>query len=150
MARWSNRDLLLGLLVLSSAATAAVAVSVLGIPVAPCAGVKEEIVTFTITADLNGYNSSRISGGQGPFLSVRTCDTVVMRLANRDVQAHGLAIEFYAANGLEAMHGDVVKMRFLAYKTGDFRIFCNTLCSVHSYMQNAKLTVLCSAGQGCM
>ena len=150
MARWRSRDLLLGLLVLSTAATAAVAVSVLGIPVAPCASVSREVVTFTITADLNGYNGSKIRGGQGPFLSVHTCDTVVMRLANRDVQAHGLAVDFYAANGLEALHGDVVKMQFLAYKTGDFRIFCNTLCSVHSYMQNAKLTVQCSMGQGCV
>jgi len=82
-------------------------------------------------------------------MTASTCDTVVIHFANRDVQAHGLSVDFYVGNGLEALGGDNVRVQFLAVKTGDFRVFCNTLCSVHSYMQHGRLTVGCSPAFGC-
>src|SRR3989442_1778856 len=149
MASWKRRDLLLGMVVLLSAGTVAGTVSLFGIPQSPCAGSPQTLVEFTVVASLEGYNGSRGSGGQGPLLSVPSCSMVVLNLANRDVQAHGLAVDFYASGGIEATGGNTVNMRFLAYKTGTFRVFCNTVCSVHSYMQHARLTVMCPLSSGC-
>ena len=149
MDRWKNRDVLLATVVLLSAATAAGAVSLFGIRAAPCARVQQNIVEFTIVADLEGYNGSKSHDGRGPLLSVHTCDWVVVNFTNRDVQAHGLAVDFYAANGLEATGRETVDLRFLAFKTGNFRVFCNTTCSVHTYMQHAQLDVVCALGSGC-
>ncbi len=150
MSHWKNRDLLLGVLVLASTGTVAVAASVIGIPQAPCAGARSATRAFTIIGDLEGYNGSRSQGGAGPSLTVQVCDTVVINFSNRDVQAHGLAVDFYAVNGLEVLGGDSAKVQFLAYKHGDFRVFCNILCSIHSSMQHAGLTVECSPGPGCV
>jgi hypothetical protein len=149
MNGWRNRDVLLASIVLLSSVTVAGAVSLFGIPVAPCARAEQQSRGFTITADLNGYNGSKALDGQGPFFSVHTCEIVVLNLANRDVQAHGMAVDFYAAKGLEATGGDTVSLRFLAYRSGDFRVFCNTLCSVHTYMQHARLSVVCAPGSAC-
>src|SRR5713101_6496105 len=108
---FKRRELLVGVLVLASTGTIAVSVSVIGIPQSPCRNVDGVLRTFTFIGDLNGYNNSRNQGGVGPFLSARACDTVVVSLSNRDVQAHGLAVEFYAANGLEALGGDTVRLQ---------------------------------------
>ncbi len=148
MAQWRLKDLFLGTVILLSAATIAIAVSVYGIPHSPCTGNKQ-IATFTITADLNGYNDSKNDDGKGPLVSIQTCDKVVISLANHDIQSHGLSVDFYSPNGIEAVGGDTVRIQFQAYKSGTFRIFCNTLCSVHKYMQHAQLTVECTAGAGC-
>jgi plastocyanin len=80
-------------------------------------------------------------------MTVQACDTVIFTIVNRDVQAHGFAVEFYAANGLEVVGGDSGKVQFLAFKPGEFSVKCNTRCSIHSFMQNARLTVgCCSTG----
>ncbi len=147
MASWKRGDLLLGIVVLLSAGTVAGTVSLFGIPQSPCAGSPQAQVEFTVVANFEGYNGS--SGGQGPLLTVQSCSVVILNLANRDVQAHGLAVDFYASGGVEATGGNTVNIRFLAYKTGAFRVFCNTVCSVHSYMQHAQLTVMCSLSSGC-
>ena len=149
MNHWRMRDVFLATVVLLAAVTVAGVVSLLGIPAAPCARVQQKIVEFTIVADLDGYNGSKLHDGQGPLLSVHTCDTVVVNFTNRDVQAHGLAVDFYAANGLEATGRETVDLQFLAFKTGSFRVFCKTICSVHSYMQHAQLDVVCALGSGC-
>ena len=149
MASWKRRDLLLSMVVLLSAGTVAGTVSLFGIPQSPCTGSPQTQVEFTVVANLGGYNGSKGSGGQGPLLSVQSCSMVILNLANRDVQAHGLAVDFYASGGIQATGGNTVNIRFLAYRTGTFRVFCNTVCSVHSYMQQAQLTVMCSLSSGC-
>ncbi len=150
MSHWKNKDLLLGILVLASTGTVAVAASVIGVPQPPCAGARSATRAFTIIGDLDGYNESRRQDGAGPSLTVQDCDTVVINFANRDVQAHGLAVDFYAVNGLEVLGGDSAKVQFLAYKPGDFRVFCNIVCSIHSSMQHATLMVKCAPGPGCV
>ncbi len=140
----------MGILVLASTGTVAVAASVIGVPQPPCAGARSAPRAFTIVGNLDGYNGSRSQGGTGPSLTVQACDTVVINFANRDVQAHGLAVDFYAVNGLEVLGGDSARVQFLAYKSGDFRVFCNIVCSVHSSMQHASLIVKCSPGPGCV
>ena len=140
---------MLGVIVLLSAGTLAGTVSLFGIPQSPCTGSPQTQVEFTIVANLGGYNGSKGSGGQGPLLSVQSCSMVILILANRNVQAHGLAVDFYASGGIQATGGNTVSIRFLAYRTGTFRVFCNTVCSVHSSMQHAQLTVMCSLSSGC-
>src|SRR5215472_3966621 len=149
MFDWRMRDVILAVVVLASTATLAGAVSFYGIPAAPCAGIAPTQVQFTIVANLTGYNNSKLNNGQGPFFSVPKCSRVTVNLANRDVQPHGLAVDFYSAHGVEAIGGDTQSLPLLAYKTGTFRIFCNIYCSVHTYMLHAQLTVTCPAGRAC-
>ncbi len=71
------------------------------------------------------------------------CDMVVINLVSRDVQAHGLAVDFYTANGIEAVGQEPqpVILLFLATRSGEFRVYCTIPCSVHNYMQHGQLTV---------
>ena len=145
---WRTKGAIATLIIAASTITMAVAASITLIPTAPCAKVQGSVRVFTIVADLNGYNGTRSPGGVGPFMTVQACDTVVLNFANRDVQAHGLSVEFYAVNGVQAVGGTNPSLQFVAFKPGDFKVYCNTLCSVHNYMQNAKLTVSCCS-TGC-
>ncbi len=111
------------------------------VPVSPCAGSASATRIFVIIASLDGYNDSKSRNGLGPEMSVERCDTVVINLVNRDVQSHGLSVEFYAANGIDSIGDQTVTVRFLASKPGVFRVFCNVVCSVHNIMQQAHLTV---------
>src|SRR5260370_30525113 len=125
MASWKRGDVLLGMVVLLSAGTVAGTVSLFGIPQAPCARSPQTQVEFTIVANLEGYNGSKGSGGQGPLLSVQSCSMVILNLANRDVQAHGLAVDFYASGGIDATWGNTVNMRVLPHKTSTFQVLCD-------------------------
>ncbi len=147
MENWKNRELLLIIAILVPTLSVAGAASVTLIPKPPCANVHGTVRVFTIIADLNGYNGSKNQEGNGPLMTVQTCDTIVLNFLDRDLQAHGLSVDFYAVSGLQAVGGESLRVQFLALKPGEFRVFCNTLCSVHNYMQNAKLTVgCCSTG----
>src|SRR5213594_3441851 len=44
---------------------------------------------------------------------------------------HGYAVDFYALRGTEIQGGQSLTVQFLASKAGQFRVYCNTLCSVH-------------------
>ncbi len=130
------------LFILAATATIAGLALTVGIPDPPCAGVKSATArTFTIIADLNGYNGSKLEGGMGPSMTASRCDTVIINLVNRDLQAHGLSVTFYALNGIETLGGDTASVTFVAVKAGTFSVYCNTRCSVHNYMQHAVLTV---------
>ena len=122
----------------------AIIASLVVIPSSPCANIHGPTRAFTIVASLDGYNMTRNQGG--PIISVQTCDTVDLSFVNRDIQAHGLSVEFYASNGLEATGGETLSVQFLAYKPGQFRAFCNVFCSVHGTMQQAQLNVGCIPG----
>lgn len=99
--------------------------------------------TFTIIADLNGYNNSRTLVGLGvwPIMNVSRCDHVTIRLVNTDNQAHGLAVGVYANSGLRVPAGQTLSLGFLASKIGQFRVFCTIVCTVHDYMLNGQLNV---------
>ncbi len=136
------RKVALLLFILAATATIAGLALTIGIPNTPCAGVAGSTArTFTIIADLNGYNGSKLEGGMGPSMAASRCDTITINLVNRDFQAHGLSVTFYALNGIEAVGGDTASVTFVAVKTGVFRVYCNTQCSVHNSMQNAALTI---------
>ena len=132
------------LLILAIAATIAGLALVIGTPTPPCAGVTGATTrTFTIIADLNGYNGSKLQGGMGPLMVASRCDTITINLVNKDqtLQTHGLSVTFYAFNGIEALGGDTAKVTFVAVKAGVFRVYCNTQCSIHNSMQDAALTI---------
>ena len=97
--------------------------------------------SFTIIADLNGFNNSKYLQSSWPVLTVHRCDTVVITVINRDAQAHGLAVTTYAPNGVTVAPGTTQTLRFQANQKGNFRIYCNIFCTVHVFMQNGLLEV---------
>lgn len=112
-----------------------------GIPSSPCDNVAGLLRTFTIIADLSGFNNSRTQNGIGPVITVHRCDTVVINVVNEDTQAHGFVIDNYAPHGLDVQPGTSQSFRFHASQPGLFRIYCNSLCSIHSYMLHGSLIV---------
>ena len=67
---------------------------------------------------------------------------VTIRLVNQDTsQAHGLAVDLYANNGVIAGPGQTVQMTFLANRSGSYKIVCTIQCSVHKIMLNGLLQV---------
>lgn len=112
-----------------------------GIPSSPCQNQQGTIRTFNIIADQNGFNNSKAKQGNGPFLTVNRCDTVMINLVNSDTQAHGFVVNYYAPRGLDVQGGSMQQFRFLASKSGQYQIYCNNTCSIHSLMIHGLLTV---------
>lgn len=100
-----------------------------------------QVRAFTIIADTNGFNNSRLTTGAWPVLTVHRCDKVVITVVNRDAQAHGLAITGYAPSGVIAPPQTIQTLTFLANQRGQFRIYCNIFCTVHVFMQSGLLLV---------
>lgn len=112
-----------------------------GIPSSPCENVAGAPRTFAIVADLSGFNNSRTQNGIGPLMAVHRCDTVVINVINKDTQAHGFVIDNYAPRGLDVQPGTSQSFRFHASQLGQFRVYCNSVCSIHSYMLHGSLIV---------
>jgi FtsP/CotA-like multicopper oxidase with cupredoxin domain len=88
---------------------------------------------------LNGYNGSL--HGPYPTVSVQKGDTVVLRLINNDsVQPHGVAVQFYAPNGIVAHLGETKSISFQATITGKFRIYEPIFTTIDVY-EKAELDV---------
>lgn len=119
-----------------------IATFAIGLPGLTCAGVAGATHTFTIVADLTGYNDSMHHQFPWPVIRVNRCDTVLIRIVNNDTQTHGFAIDYYAARGTEVQGQQSVSFQFQASKTGQFRMYCIVPCTVHSpWMQNGQLNV---------
>ena len=119
---------------------------VIGLPSSPCAGTTPIIRSFTIIENLNGYNDSASHPGSWltnpwPVMNVRQCEMVVIKITNADTQTHGFAVDFYATRGTEVQGGQSLTVQFLASKVGQFRVYCNVLCSVHYSMLYGSLNV---------
>ena len=138
-------------IIIAASASVAVALAVSGLVLAgviplsstlSCFGVFGASRTFTIVADLNGYNSSRTQVGLGiwPIMNVSRCDSVTIKVVNTDNQAHGLAVGGYTGE-FTIPPGRTFSVGIVAYKTGHWRVFCTIVCTVHDYMQNAQLNV---------
>ncbi|HZD12579.1 MAG TPA: hypothetical protein VE177_03560 [Candidatus Binatus sp.] len=97
-----------------------------------------------MTATLNGFNDSRDHSGQSwPVARVPRCSMVTMRLVNQDTsQAHGLAVDLYANNGVIAGPGQAAQVTFRANRSGDYKIVCTIQCSIHKTMLNGLLQVV--------
>ena len=74
-------------------------------------------------------------------MSVRRCDTVIIKVVNADTQTHGFAVYYYAAKGVEIQGQQSQSLTFLATKAGEFRAYCIVVCAVHKLMQSGLLTV---------
>ncbi len=129
------------LVIVAGSVGASIVTLQIGIPSSPCQNIIGAVHTFTIIADLNGFNNSKAQQGNGPYLTVNRCDTVVINVVNRDTQAHGFVVAYYAPHGLDVQGGSSQPFRFLATRSGEFKIQCNTTCSIHSLMLNGLLTV---------
>lgn len=114
---------------------------VIGLPSSPCAGIAGSTRSFTIVANLNGYNDSKTHQGSWPLMSVNRCDTVTIKVVNTDIQSHGFAVDYYALKGMEIQGQQSQSVTFLASRAGQFRAYCNVFCTVHYAMQNGLLTV---------
>ena len=113
-------------------------------PTLTCIGVSGSTRTFTIIANLGGFNDSKTQAGYGvwPVMNVSKCDHVTIRLLNTDTQTHSIVVGVLAMEPLVVSSGKTLAVNFLAYKTGHFRVYCTvTGCAVHEFTQNAELNV---------
>ena len=115
----------------------------IGLPDSPCAGIAGTTRSFTIIANINGFNDSvHHQQVSWPILTVHRCDTVKITIINGDTQTHGFAVDYYATRGTDIQGGQTLPVQpFLATKSGQFRVYCISPCTIHSFMQNGLLSV---------
>lgn len=116
----------------------------IGLPSSPCSGVVSLTRSFTIIANSNGFNESMYHQQiSWPVLTVHRCDIVKITVMNKDIQTHGLAVDYYATRGTDIQGQQTLSLPpFLAYKTGQFRVYCNSRCTIHEFLQNGSLNVI--------
>ena len=116
----------------------------IGLPSSPCAGIAGTTRNFTIIANVNGFNDSMDhQQGSWPVMTVHRCDTVKITVINASVQTHGFAVDYYATRGADIQGGETLPVQpFLASRIGQFRVYCNAPCPIHSIMQNGLLNVV--------
>ena len=141
-----NKMLAVIVIVVAAALGGGIMTFAIGLPGSPCAGITSTTHSFTIIENVNGYNDSVVHQGSWPskpwpVMSVRQCEMVVIKIMNADTQTHGFAVDFYALRGTEIQGGQSLTVQFLATKAGQFRVYCNTLCSVHWSMLYGTLNV---------
>ena len=113
-----------------------------GLPGSPCEGIAGATRNFTIVANINGFNDSKDHQGQWPIMNVHRGDIVKVTIINGDTQTHGFAIDNYAIRGTEIQGGQTLSVPpFLASRNGQFRVFCISFCTVHTFMQSGLLNV---------
>lgn len=82
-----------------------------------------EIDARVIDVDVSRY---RFDPATDAPLNVSLGETVLLRLRSTDV-THGFAIPEYGVN-VEVPAGQVVEVRLVAKKPGDFAIYCTVFC----------------------
>jgi cupredoxin-like protein len=100
---------------------------------------------FLVIASNLGYNDSIGNGAPvkpWPVITVRKGTTVNITACNTDRQAHGFQIVHYLDSSIETvLPGQVIRVSFVANKSGTYEIYCSIFCTVHVYMQNGELVV---------
>jgi FtsP/CotA-like multicopper oxidase with cupredoxin domain len=100
---------------------------------------------FLIVASKTGYNDSVSHGAPAnpwPVITVHQGQKVTIVVCNIDVQAHGFQVSHYFDNSIETVApGQVITIPISADQTGTFVIYCDILCSIHTFMQSGMLTV---------
>ena len=139
-----NRMLTVIVLIVAAALGGGIMTFAIGLPSSPCAGIAGAIRSLTVVADINGFNDSvNHQQGSWPILTVHRCDIVKVTIVNGDTQAHGFAVDYYATRGTEIQGGQTLPVPpFLATKSGQFRVFCISFCTIHAFMQNGLLIVV--------
>lgn len=139
-----NRMLAIIVIIVAAALGGGIVTFAIGLPGSPCAGTAGITRSFTIVATINGFNDSVNHQQESwPVMSVHRCDIVKITMINGDVQTHGLGIDYYAAKGTDLPGGQTLSYPpFLASRTGHFRVYCTTLCTIHQIVQNGLLNVI--------
>jgi len=137
-----NKMLAVIVIVVAAALGGGIMTFAIGLPSSPCAGITGTTRNFTIVASINGFNDSKYHQGQWPVMTVHRCDIIKVTIINPDTQTHGFAVDYYATRGTEIQGGQTLSVPpFLASKIGQFRVFCISFCTAHTFMQNGLLNV---------
>jgi hypothetical protein len=138
-----KRTLAVIVIIVAAALGGGIMTFAIGLPASPCAGIAGTTRNFTIVASVNGFNDSvNHQQGSWPVMTVHRCDIVKVTIINSDTQTHGFAVDYYATRGTEIQGGQTLPVPpFLASKTGQFRVFCISFCTIHAFMQNGLLNV---------
>ena len=137
-----NKMLAVIVIVVAAALGGGILTFAVGLPGSPCEGIAGATRNFTIVANINGFNDSKDLQGQWPIMNVHRCDIVKVTIINGDTQTHGFAIDNYAIRGTEIQGGQTLSVPpFLASRNGQFRVFCISFCTVHTFMQNGLFNV---------
>jgi hypothetical protein len=139
-----NKMLAIIVIIVAAALGGGIMTFAIGLPGSPCAGIAGTTRSFTVVANINGFNDSvNHQQGSWPVLTVHRCDVVKVTLMNKDTQTHGFAVDYYATRGTEIQGGQTLPLpTFLATKNGQFRVFCISFCTIHAFMQNGLLNVV--------
>jgi len=137
-----NKMLTVIVIVVAAALGGGIMTFAVGLPDSPCTGITGTTRNFTIIASVNGFNDSKYHQGQWPVMTVYRCDIVKVKIINADTQTHGFAVDNYATRGTEIQGGQTLSVPpFLASKIGQFRVFCISFCTAHTFMQSGLLNV---------
>lgn len=140
----NNKTLAIIVIVVAAALGGGILTLVIGLPSSPCAGITGTTRNFTIMANVQGFNDSvDHQTGSWPVMTVHRCDLVKVTIINDDTQTHGFAVDYYATRGTDVSgRQSMVVQPFLASKTGHFRVYCISICTIHALMQNGLLSVV--------
>lgn len=101
--------------------------------------------TFTVIASETGYNDSIGHGAPSkpwPVLCARAGEEVTITVVNEDaVEPHGFAIAGYLDAGVTVLPGKTDTISFYASASGDYKVYCNVICAVHTFMQSGVLVL---------
>jgi hypothetical protein len=138
-----NKMLAVIVIIVAAALGGGIMTFAIGLSSSPCAGIAGATRSFTIEANINGFNDSvHHQQTSWPVMTVHRCDIVKVTIINKDTQTHGFAVDYYATRGTEVQGGQTLPVQpFLATKTGQFRVFCISFCTIHAFMQNGLLKV---------
>ncbi len=139
-----NRMLAIIVIIVAAALGGGIMTFAIGLPGSPCAGIAGTSRNFTIVATVDGFNDSvNHQQASWPVMSVHRCDIVKITIVNSDAQPHGVAVTYYATRGTDVPGGLTLSAPpFQAFKTGQFRVYCTTICTIHSFVQNGLLDVV--------
>ena len=139
-----NKMLTIIVIIVAAALSGGIMTFAIGLPGSPCAGIAGTTRSFTVVADVNGFNDSvNHQQGSWPVLTVHRCDLVKVTIINGDTQTHGFAVDYYATRGTDVSgQQSLFVPPFLATKTGEFRVYCISFCTIHAFMQNGLLNVV--------
>lgn len=99
---------------------------------------------FTIVMTDQGFNNSKARyPTPWPVMNVRKGDSVSIHVENDDPngQPHAFVITHYFPSGIKLAAGQSDDISFTANQAGSFLVYCNILCTPHTYMLNGQLNV---------
>jgi heme/copper-type cytochrome/quinol oxidase subunit 2 len=100
--------------------------------------------SFTIIATESGYNDSIGHGAPAkswPILCAQSGEVTIKVINEDTVEPHGFAVAGYLPAGITVLPGKTDTITFYAGSTGDYKVYCNVICAIHTFMQSGVLVV---------